>query len=67
MCGASPISATRMVVVSTGLAEAFGMLPVALAGEGAGMHMKEKRRQEKFSVQERALKGTEKKDLGSFC
>lgn len=52
MCGASPISATRMVVVSTGLAEAFGMLPVlvALSGEGAGMHMEEKRRHRKNLV-----------------
>ena len=52
-----------MVVVSTGLAEVFGlgMLPVlvALAGEGAGMHMEEKRRRRnEFSVQERTLKST---------
>lgn len=32
------------------MSEAFGMLPVALAGEGAGMHMKEKRRHRKNLV-----------------
>lgn len=53
------------------MAEAFGMLPVlvALAGEGAGMHMDEKRRHRKNLVCRKELLRalTEKKDLGSFC
>lgn len=44
------------------MAKAFGlgMLPVlvALAGEGAGMHMEKRRRRNKFRVQERTLKST---------
>lgn len=53
-----------MVVVSAVLVKAFGlgMLPVlvALAGEGAGVHMEKRSRRNKFSVQERTLKSTEK-------